>query len=135
MNDKKRRRTFSAEQKVAIVRRYLIDNVPVFTLCEEHHIHPTLFYQWQKALFENGAAASERKGKTKPAISSSASRKNAERRKERGAQAAVGLDPVHHRSVFDQQQLGKVRTQLASLGVTEDHRGSELERGRAGPHP
>jgi transposase len=67
VNDKKRRRTFSAEQKVAIVKGHLIDKVPVSELCEEHCIQPTLFYQWQKALFENGAAAFERKGKTKPA--------------------------------------------------------------------
>jgi transposase-like protein len=29
-------------------------------LCEKYHIHPTLFYQWQKTFFENGAAAFER---------------------------------------------------------------------------
>jgi transposase len=28
-------------------------------LCEKHQIHPTLFYQWQKQFFENGAAAFE----------------------------------------------------------------------------
>ena len=28
-------------------------------LCEKHHLHPTVFYQWQKALFENAAAALE----------------------------------------------------------------------------
>jgi len=32
----------------------------VSELCEKHQIHPTLFYQWQKSFFENGAAAFER---------------------------------------------------------------------------
>jgi len=33
--------------------------VPVSELCDEYSIHPTLFYHWQKQLFENGAAAFE----------------------------------------------------------------------------
>ena len=28
-------------------------------LCDKHKLQPTLFYQWQKAFFENGAAAFE----------------------------------------------------------------------------
>ncbi len=66
MSEKQQRRTFSGGQKVAIVKRHLIDGVPISELCEEHHIQPTLFYQWQRQLFENGAAAFERKGKPKP---------------------------------------------------------------------
>ena len=63
MSGKQQRRTFSAQQKVAIVKRHLIDGVPISDLCEEHQIQPTLFYQWQRQLFENGATAFERKGK------------------------------------------------------------------------
>lgn len=65
MSEKPQRRTFSAAQKVAIVKRHLIDKVAVSDLCEEYQIQPTLFYQWQKQLFENGTAAFERKGKSK----------------------------------------------------------------------
>ena len=57
MSGKQKRRTFSVREKVAIVKRHLIDGVPVSDLCEEQQIQPTLFYQWQKQLFENGAAA------------------------------------------------------------------------------
>jgi transposase-like protein len=39
-----------------------VDGVPISDLCDQHHILPTQFYQWQKQLFENGAAAFERKG-------------------------------------------------------------------------
>jgi transposase-like protein len=51
------RRQFSPEQKVAILREHLIENRPVSDVCEEHQIQPTLFYQWQRTFFENGAAA------------------------------------------------------------------------------
>lgn len=57
------RRNFSTEQKVAILKRHLVDGVPVSDLCDEHEILPTQFYQWQKQLFEGGAAAFEGKGK------------------------------------------------------------------------
>ena len=58
---RKPRKHYTAEQKLAIVRRHLIDKVPVSDLCEEHGLQPTVFYRWQKDLFENGAAALERK--------------------------------------------------------------------------
>jgi transposase len=53
------RKHFTATEKVAIVRRHLLDQVPVSDLCDEYGIHPTLFYRWQKQLFENGATAFE----------------------------------------------------------------------------
>lgn len=51
------RRQFTPEQKIAILRQHLLEAVPISNLCDQHHIHPTLFYRWQKELFENGAAA------------------------------------------------------------------------------
>lgn len=50
---------FIPEEKVAILRRHLVDKVPVSELCEELGLRPTVFYRWQKELFENGAAAFE----------------------------------------------------------------------------
>ncbi|MCA1959146.1 MAG: transposase [Desulfomonile sp.] len=55
-----KRRRFSAEDKVRILRRHLVDKVPVSDLCDEQGLHPTLFYRWRKEFFENGAAAFER---------------------------------------------------------------------------
>ena len=63
-SNSRERRHFSPEQKVAIVKRHLVDGVPISNLCDEHHILPTQFYQWQKQLFEYGAAAFDRKAKT-----------------------------------------------------------------------
>ena len=30
---------------------HLVEHVPVSDLCDKHKLHPTLFYQWQKAFF------------------------------------------------------------------------------------
>ena len=60
MNDNNRR-YFSPEQKVAILREHLIEGKAVSDLCDKHHIHPTVFYQWQRQFFENGTAAFESK--------------------------------------------------------------------------
>src|SRR5512135_983452 len=58
---RKTRKNYSPPEKVAILRRHLIDRVPVSDLCDEYQLQPTLFYAWQKLFFENGAAAFERK--------------------------------------------------------------------------
>jgi transposase-like protein len=62
-SNSRERRHFSPSQKTAIVKRHLVDGVPISDLCDEHHIQPAQFYLWQKQLFENGAAAFERKTK------------------------------------------------------------------------
>src|ERR1700693_4470475 len=43
---KKERRHHTAEEKVAILRRHLLDKVPVSDLCEELSLKPTVFYRW-----------------------------------------------------------------------------------------
>jgi transposase-like protein len=55
MSDTKERRHFTGQEKVAILRRHLVEKVPVSDLCEEHGLHPTVFYRWQKDFFEHGA--------------------------------------------------------------------------------
>jgi len=58
---RKRRKNYTPVEKVSILRRHLIDHVPVSDLCDEHQLSPTLFYLWQKQFFENGPVAFERK--------------------------------------------------------------------------
>jgi transposase len=58
MSDSKRsRRHFTTEQKVALLKRHLVDKVPVSDLCDEEELQPSVFYQWQRQLFENMAGA------------------------------------------------------------------------------
>ena len=54
------RRQYSAEEKVRLLKLHLIDGQPISAICDQHQIHPTLFYSWQKTFFENGAAAFDR---------------------------------------------------------------------------
>lgn len=54
---RKQRKRYQAEEKVAILRRHLVEQVPVSKLCDELGLQPTVFYRWQKDFFENGAAA------------------------------------------------------------------------------
>ena len=48
-----------AQEKAAILRLHLLEHTPVSDLCDQYGIHPTMFYRWQKELFENAAAALE----------------------------------------------------------------------------
>ena len=54
------RRYFTAEQKIAALRRHLLEQVPVSQLCDELGIAPSNFYLWQRELFENGQLVFER---------------------------------------------------------------------------
>jgi transposase-like protein len=65
---RKERKHYTGEEKVAILRRHLLDKVPVSDLCDELGLQPTVFYRWQKEFFENGAAAFQSKSRAdKPA--------------------------------------------------------------------
>jgi hypothetical protein len=54
---RKPRKIHTPVEKVAILRRHLIDHVPVSDICDEHRLSPALFYLCQKQFFENGPAA------------------------------------------------------------------------------
>ena len=56
---RKPRRSHSVDQKVAILKRHFVDKVPVAQVCQEADIQPSLFYYWQKQLFENADRALE----------------------------------------------------------------------------
>lgn len=65
MSDKPTRRHFTPQEKVAIVKRHLLEGVPVSNLCDQFHINPTLFYQWQRLLFEHAHLAFDNGRKSK----------------------------------------------------------------------
>ena len=52
-----KRKRFSAEEKVRLLRLHLIEKQPVSKICDENQINPNVFYRWQKQFFEGGAAA------------------------------------------------------------------------------
>lgn len=59
----KQRKHFTAEDKVRVLRRHLVEKVPVSQVCEDAGIQPTQFYRWQQTFFENGAAVFDRPSK------------------------------------------------------------------------
>ena len=58
---RKQRKNYQAQEKVFILKRHLVDRIPVSDLCDQYDLQPTVFYRWQKEFFENGAAAFEKK--------------------------------------------------------------------------
>ena len=62
---RKQRRHFAGTEKVAILKRHLIDKVPISDLCDELHIYPNQIYGWLKEFFENGHAAFDNGRKAK----------------------------------------------------------------------
>jgi transposase-like protein len=52
-----KKKNFSPEQKVTIIRKQLLEKVPVSDLCDQYGFHPSLFYRWQKMFFEKGYLA------------------------------------------------------------------------------
>lgn len=53
----KKRRTFTPEQKVSIIKRHLLESTPISDLCDEFKIHPNQYNEWQRVFFENGESA------------------------------------------------------------------------------
>ena len=51
----KKRTHTTAEDKIAILRKHLLEGVPVSEICEEYDIQPSALYRWQQTLFEQGA--------------------------------------------------------------------------------
>ena len=57
---RKARKNYTPTEKVGILRRHLIDKVPISDLCDQYQLRPTVLYAWQRQFFENGSAAFER---------------------------------------------------------------------------
>lgn len=59
MSQKRVRRSYTNEEKAAILRRHLVDKKPVSDICDEYGLQPSVFYSWQRQLVDNMAAALE----------------------------------------------------------------------------
>ena len=56
---RKARRHYSPQEKVAILRRYLLDRVSATQFCDDLQLQPSVFYRWLKQFFENGCRSSK----------------------------------------------------------------------------
>jgi len=57
-----KRRHFSGQDKVKILREHLEEGKQVSEVCEKYDIHPNLFYKWKKDFFESAASYFEKHG-------------------------------------------------------------------------
>ena len=57
-----KRKKYSAQEKVRLLRLHLIEKEPVSDICDRHGLNPNVFYRWQKVFFENGVAAFNQSG-------------------------------------------------------------------------
>jgi transposase-like protein len=55
------RKQYSPDQKMAILKRHLINHENVSDICDDIGLHPNQFYKWQAELFSNGSAVFDRK--------------------------------------------------------------------------
>ena len=61
---KGKRKQYTGEEKIAILRKHLLEDMPVSDICDQHGLQPTVFYRWQKQLFEQGAMVFRRPNDT-----------------------------------------------------------------------
>jgi transposase-like protein len=54
---KKTRRHHTPDQKINLLRRHHLEKVPVSEVCEGAELQPSVFYGWQRHLFEHGSLA------------------------------------------------------------------------------
>lgn len=64
-SERQPRRHFSGAEKVAILKRHLLEKVPISNLCDELHLYPNQVHAWLKEFFENGHAAFDNGRKSK----------------------------------------------------------------------
>ena len=47
------RRQHQAAQKAAALKKHHVDKIPISDVCEQLNLQPSVFYHWQRQLFEN----------------------------------------------------------------------------------
>jgi transposase len=55
----KKYKKYDAQLKATILKKHLVDKIPVSNLCDEYQLAPSLFYKWQKELFDNATTVFE----------------------------------------------------------------------------
>ena len=71
---KKRRKNYQAEEKVAIIKRHLVDGECVSSICESLKLQPSQFYSWQNSFLRMERALLSRQKRKHPARHQSKSR-------------------------------------------------------------
>ena len=51
---KSKKKFHTPEEKVAILKKHLLEGVPLSDICDQYGLHPSVFYRWQREFFEKG---------------------------------------------------------------------------------
>lgn len=57
----KKNKSWSAEEKLAILKENLVEGKSVADICEAKGLSPSLFYTWREALFKPGGGVGEKR--------------------------------------------------------------------------
>jgi transposase len=57
----RQRKQVPGPEKLVILKRYLVEKVPISDLCDQYGLQPSQIYRWQTQLFEHGTVVFERK--------------------------------------------------------------------------
>ncbi len=57
-----KRRTYSRDEKISILKRVFLGKEKISDVCKELDLHVNLFYKWQVELFESGLLGGTEKG-------------------------------------------------------------------------
>jgi transposase-like protein len=68
MDEQRKRKRWTGEEIVAVIRRHLVDKVELSKLCEETGCCPSQVFRWEKQFFEGGAKVFDRKPEESRAI-------------------------------------------------------------------
>ena len=125
----KERRHFTAEQKISILREHLLEEDTVSDVCDRHGVSPSMFYRWQKELFENGAEVLQ--SSRRPA-----KEKRLERKVEALEEKLSRKDEVIAKIMHEHVSLKKnlARTEAAVGTPRRPRRGGGLHQAVPSPH-
>lgn len=61
MAEKGKKKKVGAVEKMVILKKHLLEKKAVSDVCDEHDVHPTMFYRWQERFFMEGVSIFEKK--------------------------------------------------------------------------
>ena len=108
------RKSISGPDKLAILKQYLVEKIPISDLCDQHGLQPSQIYYWQAQLFEHGASVFERKSGRPSSVETAKDHKIAE------------LEAIVERKELKLAQKNEVISELIEENVRAKKENGEL---------
>lgn len=114
-------RHYSPVERVAILKRHLLEKVPISDLCDQYGLHVNLFHAWLRTFFEQGSSAFETTRTTK--ANESAKDKKIEQLEAKLARKNEVLAELLEEHTALKKILGKANRRLGAPRHPRYHRG------------